>query len=100
MAKKKEGEAKVNKSEMLRAILTETPDISAKDAVAQLASKGVETSEAAFYQVKQKMRGGATGKKGGKSGGTFSIEDIKAMQEVTAKLGLERTIELAKALAK
>ena len=53
MAKAK---AEVNKSEAIRAVLTDKPTVSVKDVVATLKAKGIEVSDNLVYGVKQKMK--------------------------------------------
>jgi arginine repressor len=53
MAKAK---AEVNKSEAIRAVLTDKPTASVKDVVATLKAKGIEVSDNLVYGVKQKMK--------------------------------------------
>jgi hypothetical protein len=54
MAKRQNG---VNKSEEIRQLLKANPKTSGKEAVAALAAKGVEISDALFYFVKGQIKG-------------------------------------------
>jgi hypothetical protein len=54
VAKKKNG---VNKSEEIRQILQATPDIGAKDVVAQLDAKGLKVSDNLVYFIKGQLKG-------------------------------------------
>lgn len=54
MAKKSNG---VNKSEEVRQLLKANPTITAKEAVAALAEKGIKISNALFYYTKGQVKG-------------------------------------------
>lgn len=56
VAKKKQ-DGEVNKSQAIRDLLKENPEIKAGDAIAQLADKGVEIKSGLFYLVKGKTIG-------------------------------------------
>jgi hypothetical protein len=46
----------VNKSEAIRTVLAATPAASAKEVVAALKQKGIDTNEGLVYAVKQKLK--------------------------------------------
>ena len=55
MAKKAKGE--VNRSAAIRDLFKAKPDISASEAIAALAAKGITVSDHLYYKVKGKMAG-------------------------------------------
>ena len=58
MARKKLQAGEVNKSQAIRDLLKEQPDIKANDAVSALGAKGVTIKTSLFYIVKGKVAGG------------------------------------------
>jgi hypothetical protein len=82
MAKKKNG---VNKSEAIRQLLKASPELSAQEAVAALAAKGVEVSDNLVYFIKGKIKG----RKGRK----------KKAQQVIAKVAEANNVPKSDALA-
>jgi hypothetical protein len=56
MAKKKQ-DGGVNKSEAIRVLLKEKPDIKGSDAITELAAKGIDVKPSLFYLVKGKVSG-------------------------------------------
>ena len=57
MAKKKLQEGEVNKSQAIRELLKEKPDIKASEAISALAEKGITIKTSLFYIVKGKVAG-------------------------------------------
>jgi hypothetical protein len=82
MAKKKNG---VNKSEAIRQLLKASPELSAQEAVAALAAKGIEVSDNLVYFIKGKIKG----RKGRK----------KKAQQVVAKVAETNNVPKSDALA-
>jgi hypothetical protein len=56
MAKKSNGD-KVNRSAAIRDLFKAKPDITASEAIAALAAKGIKISDHLYYKVKGKMAG-------------------------------------------
>lgn len=100
MAKK----AEVNKSEMIRELITANPKITANEAVDAMKSKGHEITPSLFYAVKQKMGGAkktpkASAPAAAPTNGTVSISALAAVKNAAEKCGgMEALIEVAKAL--
>jgi hypothetical protein len=82
MAKKKNG---VNKSEAIRELLKASPELSAQDAVAALAARGIEVSDNLVYFIKGKIKG----RKGRK----------KKAQQVVAKVAETNNVPKSDALS-
>jgi hypothetical protein len=58
MGRKAKQAAEVNRSQAIRDLLKEKPDIKANDAVTALAEKGITIKASLFYIVKGKVAGG------------------------------------------
>jgi hypothetical protein len=58
MGRKAKQAAEVNRSQAIRDLLKEKPDIKANDAVSALAEKGITIKSSLFYIVKGKVAGG------------------------------------------
>ena len=63
MARKKLQEGEVNRSQAIRDLLKEKPDIKANDAVSALGEKGIKIKTSLFYIVKGKVAGGKSRRK-------------------------------------
>ena len=110
MAKKKND---VNKSQAIRDVLTETPDMKAKDVVAKLAEKGIEVKAVLVYIIKGKMQGKKARKKraqrlvdkvdavtGGKNNRDQTVSEILKVRRFAEQVGgMERLKVLVDALS-
>ena len=88
----------VNKSEAIREAFKELPDAKAKEIVAHLKAKGIETSEQLVYQVKKVSKKKKPGRKPGK------VSQAKAMVAAPSPspkvhLGVGASIALIKTTA-
>jgi hypothetical protein len=79
MAKAKSG---VNKSEAIRGALNELPNAMAKEIVAHLKAKGIETSEQLVYQVRKVSKKKKPGRKPG------TVPQAKAMVSAPSANGV------------
>ena len=105
MARKKGGP---NKSQAVRDLLKQKPDIAVKEVVATLADKGMKITPNLVYFIKGKMKAGKQRRKKvvrAARAATFStngdpvalIRDVRALAERSG--GMERLKELVEALA-
>ena len=74
MARKSTKPGEVNKSEAMRHLLTENPQIKAAEAIATLAKQGIKGNPSLFYFVKGQMKG----KKGRKKKARQMVESVTA----------------------
>jgi hypothetical protein len=102
MAKEK---SEVNRSEAIREAYKELPDATAKEIVAHLKAKGIETNEGLVYQVKKMSKKKKPGRKPGKASLATSVAAAPAAPtklpapSSNGRLGVGASIAVAKAAA-
>ena len=92
----------VNKSEEIRVVLAATPGASAKDVVATLKGKGIDTNESLVYSVKQNLAKKASKAKASKKAAApaKAVAPAKAAAPSSnGVLGVGASIAVAKAAA-
>jgi len=105
MARKKGGP---NKSQAIRDLLKQKPDIAVKDVVATLADKGMKITPNLVYFIKGKMKAGKQRRKrvvraaraattSGNGDPVALIRDVRVLAERTG--GIEKLRQLVEALA-
>lgn len=92
------GQKTVNKSEEIRSALAATPGASAKDVVAALKAKGIDTNEGLVYSVKQNMAKKKASKKVAAPAKTAAPAKV-ATPSSNGHLGVGASIAVAKAAA-
>ena len=93
------GQKTVNKSEAVRTVLAETPAASAKEVVATLKAKGIDTNESLVYSVKQNMAKKKASKKAAAPAKTVAPAKIAVAASSNGHLGVGASIAVAKAAA-
>ena len=93
------GQKTVNKSEEIRSALAEAPGASAKDVVAALKAKGIDTNENLVYSVKQNMAKKKASKKAAAPAKTVAPAKIAVAASSNGHLGVGASIAVAKAAA-
>jgi hypothetical protein len=74
MARKSSKPGEVNKSQVLRELLTKNPEMKASEAIATLAKQGLKVIPSMYYFVKGKM----SGKKGRRKKARRMVEKVSA----------------------
>lgn len=97
------GQKTGNKSDEIRTVLAATPAASAKDVVATLKAKGIETNESLVYSVKQNMAKKAAKAKASKKvaapAKAVASAKIAAVPSSNGRLGVGASIAVARAAA-
>jgi hypothetical protein len=104
MARKKQ-DGEVNKSQAIRELLKEKPGIKGKDAISELAQKGIDVKASLFYLVKGKMSGRKRRRRknqqkaatmltqGGAGRGSDPLTTIRKVKSLAAEVGGLRSLK-------
>jgi hypothetical protein len=104
MGRKAKQVGEVNKSQAIRDLLKEMPDIKANDAVTALAEKGITVKSSLFYIVKGKVAGGKKRRRkntkaaveivaASTSGNGDALGTIMKIKKLAAEVGGIRTLK-------